>query len=356
MFLFPNLSVAQESATGADVPVQSDHDLNKLDAKDLKSNASQFVSIAPRMSRPEATPGDSFEIAADIINVTTSTTVYFNPLYVTMTPPPELDPQAPRDWYGTFPGAGTNYCRDGTIPNCSENEHIDKAEKDLATLNAKLNKCYALYRWNIFYHLNQDFCARAQEEKDKVSDDRYFDKIVALSPGSKTTVFWNGHTRTNQNSVFSSALAELIIPPGPYSVTIVADFWVNPRDAALKSLNHRSYSTVLPIPIVASQLTIIVGSVIGGLIAFFLLPGTRFVALPDFGSQPRKVFWTKLSASLLAAISFSAIITILLSRLADSQFIIKVTVNDFWGAIAIGFIASASGKTILSKIGGLLQT
>jgi hypothetical protein len=33
--------------------------------------------------------------------------------------------------------------------------------------------------------------------------------------------------------------------------------------------------------------------------------------------------------------------------LAETQFLIKVSVNDFWGAIAIGFVASGSGRKIL---------
>jgi hypothetical protein len=45
----------------------------------------------------------------------------------------------------------------------------------------------------------------------------------------------------------------------------------------------------------------------------------------------------------------SIIVTILLARLSDSQFIIRVTVSDLWGAIAVGFIGAASGPSILQK-------
>jgi hypothetical protein len=42
-------------------------------------------------------------------------------------------------------------------------------------------------------------------------------------------------------------------------------------------------------------------------------------------------------------------IAILLSRMSDSPILIKVTVQDFWGAITIGFIAGTSGTALLQK-------
>jgi hypothetical protein len=324
--------------------------------------ASSFITVTPRRSRPQATPGDSFEIAADIQNISTKT-LYFNPFYVTMTPPPELDPQAPRDWYGTFPGDGTNYCEGGIVPNCDEKSMKDAEQNRIDDFDRVLDNCYSTWRWKIFHRnlaeprgkqdplANRD-CSEIQVLKDRIANRRNFDKVVELAPGSTTTVFWNGHTRTGQNSLWSNAIAELVLPPGPYSVTIVADFWETRSGAEEKSLDHQSYSTVLAIPIVASQLTIIIGSVLGGLIAFFLLPTTRFFETPYHEGKSTRDKVTERFFSLMASVMLSVILTILLSRLADSEFIIKVTVNDFWGAIAIGFIASASGKSILSKIAG----
>ena len=228
-----------------------------------RPTGSQFITVTPRRSRPQATPGDSFEIAADIQNISTKA-LYFNPLYVTMTPPPELDPQAPRDWYGTFPGDGSNYCEGGKVPNCDEKSMRAQDQKQIDALNTELDRCYSIWRWNVFHH--NYACVEKQALKDRISNRRSFDKVVELEPGSTTTVFWNGHTRTGQNSIWSNAIAELILPPGPYSVTIVADFWDTQSGAEQKSLDHQSYSTVLSIPIVASELTIIIGSIVGGLI------------------------------------------------------------------------------------------
>jgi hypothetical protein len=46
----------------------------------------------------------------------------------------------------------------------------------------------------------------------------------------------------------------------------------------------------------------------------------------------------------------SAIVTILLARVSETQFLIRITVSDFWGAIAVGFIANYIGAKIFERI------
>ncbi len=314
----------------------------------LQQSSSQTLKVSLRTSRPQATPGDSFEIAADIENLSQKQPLYFNPLFITMTPPPELDPQAPRDWYGTIPGEGTNYC--ASKRGCDEGTSVSNADVSIAKVETELDKCYHSWKWTMFRHSIE--CTQLQAQKDQLYNQRMFDKVVELAPGSRTTVFWNGHTRTGSSGILSNAAAELFIPPGSYSVTIVADYWLSKEDAEQKSTGRQTYSTVLTIPIVASQATVMIGAVIGGLIAYFLLPNTRFFTTPPRQGKKNSVVVREYTQSIVASMLLSIIATILLSRLADTQFIIKVTVNDFWGAIAIGFVVSASGKKIFQSIPG----
>jgi hypothetical protein len=313
-----------------------------------EQTTSRVLRVSLRTSRPQATPGDSFEIAADIENISAAP-LFFNPSYITMTPPPELDPLAPRDWYGTIPGQGSNYCVGAAA--CSEIEKAKEADKSIAQTISNLDACYHSWKkWNMFRH--SDECVELQVQKDLLQNKKSFDKVVELEPGSKTTIFWNGHTRPGSSGLLSNVAAELLIPPGSYSVTIVVDYWLAYEGAQQKSTDRQSYSTVLTIPIVASQPTIMIGAVIGGLIAYFLLPASRFfVASRTTPSSKLSVVGAQ-AKNICASVLLSIIATILLSRLADSQFIIKVTVNDFWGAIAIGFVVTASGKRILQKIPG----
>jgi hypothetical protein len=51
----------------------------------------------------------------------------------------------------------------------------------------------------------------------------------------------------------------------------------------------------------------------------------------------------------------SAAFTIVSSRLSDSQFPIKVSVLDGWGAITIGFLSCFVGNKFIDSLRGLLK-
>jgi hypothetical protein len=89
------------------------------------------------------------------------------------------------------------------------------------------------------------------------------------------------------------------------------------------------------------------GAILGGLITFFLLPNLRI------SETPETAFSRKWFRDLFAAMLLSAIVPILLSRISDAQFLVKVSVNDFWGAVVIGFIAAASGTKGLKKLANI---
>ena len=68
------------------------------------------------------------------------------------------------------------------------------------------------------------------------------------------------------------------------------------------------------------------------------------------GIWPRNVRFACMSKFDLGAMLLAAIVTILLARLANSQFVIQVTIRDFWGAVAIGFIANYIGRKMLDRM------
>ena len=53
---------------------------------------------------------------------------------------------------------------------------------------------------------------------------------------------------------------------------------------------------------------------------------------------------------LAGSVLLSVIITILLSRIEAAQSLIKVNASDFWGGIAVGFLANYGGSALLSKM------
>jgi len=98
------------------------------------------------------------------------------------------------------------------------------------------------------------------------------------------------------------------------------------------------------------------GASLGGLIAYFILPQARRRLVRVSTGPPERqavIIIRRVSIEItgaLGAILLSAIITILLARISETQFVIRVTVNDFWGAVAIGFAANYVGARLFSKL------
>lgn len=311
----------------------------------------QPLQITLHTSRPLATPADEFAITADIENVS-GQPIFLNGVGIVMTPPPELDPQAPRAWYATLPVDANNYCEGKN--SCDEQEARNQKKAEIISKEQDLEKCYGnLRKWSFIYHAPE--CLQKQEEKDEAEKSKLFNKVIRLEPGATTAAYWNGLTRTAPRGYLREYISRLFIPPAAYTTTIVTSYWTTEQGARQQSTERGSQSNIVNINIVAAQTTIIVGSIIGGLFAYFLLPATRFFPV-DLSAAKRWQQALLYTRSILVSILFSTIVTIMLSRLTDSQFIIKVTVNDFWGAIAIGFIVSASGNSILRKLAGLVTS
>ena len=137
--------------------------------------------------------------------------------------------------------------------------------------------------------------------------------------------------------------------PGDYTLRVVCPYYKNADDARNKSPNYFTQVAEITLPMVAAQTTILAGAALGGLMAFFLLPS---LWLPMSREWTALNWWHKLFIvirGLLVPALLSVMIAILLSRMSDSPFLIKVSVQDFWGAITIGFIAGTSGTAVLQR-------
>jgi hypothetical protein len=90
----------------------------------------------------------------------------------------------------------------------------------------------------------------------------------------------------------------------------------------------------------ASPWVLTFAAAIGGILAHLL---QRLVFPPDVGGP---TIWI----GLVTAMLLSGIGTILLSRLATTDFLLVVKVKDFWGAIATGFVIQWLGYSALTKL------
>jgi hypothetical protein len=293
--------------------------------KPLVSN--QGMKVTVHASRPQTVAFTDFSIYAEIENVSTKP-IFLHPKAFTLTVPAELNPNGD-DYWAIFPG-----CRDFS-KTLSESE-IHKIRSKLEIPDNEDLKCN---------HLD--------------NNDR-FDKVIELEPGSKTVAFWNGNTHFSASddktagfwasfwkwtkSSFTALSDDINLPVGRYTFRIVGAYWDTEEEARVTADKRRRETAELDLNIVASQSTVIVGAMLGGLIAFFLLPNLRV------SENPNDAFTRKWYRDLFAALLLSAIVPILLSRLSDTQFLVKVSVNDFWGAVVIGFVAAASGTKGLQKL------
>lgn len=272
----PNQNASQPSPT-------SSPDTSKSAPTTAPAKTESLIEITLNTSRRQVTAGSGFAIVAEIRNKSDQA-VYLHPKYLTLIPPPEINTIGSY-WYAEMP------------PDLDE--PLDP----------------------------------------KGATDNY-EKVIYLAPGSKTSAYWVGYgQREKENSRWWKPrfLSLVSFAPGEYNMKVVGSYWTDPEDARQKKRNYRSESAEVKVLLAAPQSVILLGAIVGGLIAYFLLPNIRL--------HPQEIDLT----GLVTAILLSSIVTILLARLSETQFLIRVTINDFWGAIAIGFIASAWGTSIIQR-------
>jgi hypothetical protein len=261
------------------------------------------MRITLKTSRGQATAGSNFGITAEIEN-TSSQPIYIMPSTIAMTVPPELDTGGVHDLWAFIPGI---------------------QESGLG----------------------------------------YWNTVIVLEPGSTTSGFWSsgnesGSPESNNATGWIERMCNGIgldcgkffrglgFSPGTYTLNVVGSYWDTYQGAQIKSIERHTQTAQIQETITAPQSVILLGAALGGIIAFLLLTKLQ----PASGSGWASVRWVP---GILSAVLLSMIVTILIARLSQSQFIISVTVNDLWGAIAVGFIVTAAGPTILRKFTDLVS-
>ena len=97
------------------------------------------------------------------------------------------------------------------------------------------------------------------------------------------------------------------------------------------------------------------GGSIGGLLAYLILPQARGTFIIPLKAEETSVYHKSRYAlkeilGLISAVLLSPMVVMMLARIPHSQFLIKVSVSDFWSGIAIGFVTNYAGAEILNQI------
>jgi hypothetical protein len=160
--------------------------------------------------------------------------------------------------------------------------------------------------------------------------------------------------------------------PGEYAFTVEGIVYA--PNTKGETIAH-TYTETTTLHVGLSQASTALAAFLGALLAYFVValqPGQDFEkwkvksaatsassSASDNSLQPAGTWmviggWLHSAAvvlrNALAAGLLGSALTIVASRLSDTQFPIKVSVNDFWGALTIGFISYFIGNRLLSTI------
>ena len=153
-----------------------------------------------------------------------------------------------------------------------------------------------------------------------------------------------------------SEMEFVFFSPGDYKATVTLSYHADDPPDSFRTITQSAV-----VYVAAPQSVILLGAAVGGLLGYIIsllffskkqdavTPSTQLWG-EGFGSITVNVF--KFLAGAVGSIVLSAIVTILLSRLSETQFLIRVSINDFWGAIAVGFVANLTGIKIVQTISG----
>jgi len=193
--------------------------------------------------------------------------------------------------------------------------------------------------------------------------------VISLKPNETYRVFWNRDLAQDSQNAPTQAGGTWFAPngwlrkiinfrglefagftPGEYPITVEMKYWDHEKfDGDDYHTVVESYAAQFGAP----QSVILLGATLGGLI-FAVLSLLRAEQDNKNAAAGGIVDFIKTlgkgTATLCGSVLLSVIVTILLSRISETQFFIKVSVSDFWGAIAIGFLANYGGWALLDKI------
>jgi len=180
------------------------------------------------------------------------------------------------------------------------------------------------------------------------SDDTFY----ALRPNDETFMFCTTDASSpSGRSALQVVGAEISnfwsFAPGDFKLAVVLHY---ASDSA--KMEHHVRTEELIVPVGAPQSVILLGAAIGGFCAYILFLRNKSVSNVSHWYKGLIRRAIQEVSNAFSAVLFSLVVTILLSRISKSQFLIKVTVEDLWGAVAVGFVSSYLGKSILDRLVG----
>ena len=99
--------------------------------------------------------------------------------------------------------------------------------------------------------------------------------------------------------------------------------------------------------VAAPLLIILLGAAVGGLLAYIVLPQAHAQLTRTASAQ---FFYAKVLLGFAGSMLLAIIISILWARLSEAASLLRLTVSDVWGGIAVGFLANYFGVGIINRM------
>lgn len=200
---------------------------------------------------------------------------------------------------------------------------------------------------------------------------------IRIQPGEHYTVLWNLDRKRakcpddaspkgfwDRLTWFFRKLSDpLNFSPGNYIFVVEGKAFTSPGDIG-QAANGRpvakgpfhTFSESTSLEVVISQVQAIIAAVFGGVLAYLVTlarGGADLARFQQSGDTKARVGASfVIVKNLLSAMLLSATVTILLSRVSETNFPVKVTIADFWGSLTIGFVAYFAGTRFIDWLAG----
>lgn len=146
-------------------------------------------------------------------------------------------------------------------------------------------------------------------------------------------------------------------PTGSAATSPTGATATSPSASAAPGAQDQHYFTeTASLPVTIDQSQIILYAGIGGLLAFLVMSFRNASTLYEYAGKVQAAS-AKPQPKLLiilrgatAAIILSATVTVIASRLSTTAFPVKVSVEDFWGALTVGFVSYFIGGKFIDKL------
>jgi hypothetical protein len=197
---------------------------------------------------------------------------------------------------------------------------------------------------------------------------------MIMRPGDHFTVFFDTGARAADRSVSPQCKAtfwggvrrRLNFIPGNYAFILTGSYLlpksvptlpagsvtlpINSSRSAPESEEHY-FTETASLPVAIDQTQIILYAGLGGLLAFLVMTFRQAAQTSNRASV--QGFFVSLPKAA-AAILVSVTVTVIASRLSTTSFPVKVSVEDFWGALTVGFVSYFIGGKFIDKLSDTL--